>query len=89
MKDIANYLSKRTSLALVEVDGTFYLSALGVKPNGELNDDHEMFQGSYTDRTIAVNVYNRLRMVLSTCDLRNHYTTTAVLKGYAEEAARA
>ena len=43
----------------------------------------------YESKRVAVKVYNRLRMVLSTCDLRNHYTTTAVLKGYAQEAAKA
>jgi hypothetical protein len=89
MKDIAKYESKRTSLVCVDTEIGFLVSAMGVLPNGELNDAHEMFSETYTDRDVAVKVYNRLRMVLSTCDLRNHYTTTAVLKGYAQEAVSA
>ncbi len=86
MENIAKYESKRTSLTCVSVDGIFTVSAFGVLPNGDLNDNHEMFWETYTDKNDAVKVYNKLRLVLSTCDIHKHYTTTAILKGYAQEA---
>lgn len=88
MENIAKYESKRTSLTCVAVDGIYTVSAFGLLPNGELNDDHEMFWDTYTDKNDAVKVYNKLRLVLSTCDIRKHYTTSAVLKSYALEALK-
>jgi len=89
MENLAQYSSKRSSLSFVGLDCIYFVSAIGVLPNGELDHDREIFSKEYTDKDTATRVYNKLRAVLYACDVHAHYPMPAVIKQYAEEAAAA